>query len=221
MSKEKRFGKNNQFYININHSHIYNFCKRLIDILIALFFLIVSSPFLLIISLAIKIDDFNAPIFYTQNRVGLNGKIFRIYKFRSMYVNADKYKKQLLDYNEVDGAMFKMHDDPRVTKIGHFLRKHSIDELPQLLNVLKGDMALVGPRPPLISEVKSYTDYDKLRLRVVPGCTGLWQVSGRNALDFEEMVQLDINYINHASIRLDFIICLKTIWIMIAPNNAY
>lgn len=137
-----------------------------------------------------------------------------------MVVDADKKLKRLLDYNEVEGAMFKMKDDPRVTRIGKIIRKYSIDELPQLLNVIRGDMSLVGPRPPLKREVKEYTEYDKQRLLIVPGCTGLWQVSGRNGVGFHEMVKLDIQYIKNESILLDIQILFKTIRIMIIPNNA-
>ena len=125
------------------------------------------------------------------------------------------------DKNEVNGAMFKMSNDPRVTRVGCFIRRHSIDELPQLINVLLGNMTVVGPRPPLPEEVDQYSQHDKERLKVKPGCTGLWQVSGRNSLDFDEMVELDIDYIEHASLLLDVKICFKTVWIMIYPNEAY
>ena len=144
-----------------------------------------------------------------------------MWKFRSMIVNADKMVKQLEEQNEIDGAMFKIKDDPRVTKIGHVIRKYSLDELPQLWNVLKGDMSLVGPRPPLPMEVADYTDYDKLRLTVTPGCTGLWQVTKRNDADFDEMVELDLEYINKSSLWFDFKILLKTVGVVIHPNSAY
>ncbi len=144
-----------------------------------------------------------------------------MWKFRSMIVNADKMVEQLEEQNEIDGAMFKIKDDPRVTKIGHVIRKYSLDELPQLWNVLKGDMSLVGPRPPLPMEVEDYTDYDKLRLTVIPGCTGLWQVTKRNDADFDEMVELDLEYINNSSLWFDFKILLKTVGVVIHPNSAY
>ena len=144
-----------------------------------------------------------------------------MYKFRSMVVNAEKLKAKLMEKNEVDGAMFKMKDDPRVTKIGKFIRKYSIDELPQLLNVLLGQMSLVGPRPPLPKEVKEYTEHDKLRLTVKPGCTGLWQVSGRNDVGFEEMVRLDLDYINHRNIYYDINILVRTVGVFLKPNGAY
>ena len=206
------------------HSNIYsNFyltVKRLFDIAASLFALLITLPLILVVSLCIYLDD-RGPIFYTQERIGKDGKPFRIYKFRSMCQNADDKKKELTDKNEVNGAMFKMSNDPRVTRVGCFIRRHSIDELPQLINVLLGNMTVVGPRPPLPEEVNQYSKHDKERLKVKPGCTGLWQVSGRNSLDFDEMVELDIDYIEHASLLLDMKICFKTIWIMIYPNEAY
>ncbi|CAI2645610.1 putative sugar transferase EpsL [Apilactobacillus kunkeei] len=206
------------------HSNIYsNFyltVKRLFDIAASLFALLITLPLILVVSLCIYLDD-RGPIFYTQERIGKDGKPFRIYKFRSMCQNADAKKKELTEQNEVNGAMFKMSNDPRVTRVGCFIRRHSIDELPQLINVLLGNMTVVGPRPPLPEEVNQYSKHDKERLKVKPGCTGLWQVSGRNSLDFDEMVELDIDYIEHASLLLDMKICFKTIWIMIYPNEAY
>lgn len=144
-----------------------------------------------------------------------------MYKFRSMIVNADDKLKKLLIYNDVEGAMFKMKNDPRVTRIGKIIRKYSIDELPQLFNVLKGDMSLVGPRPPLMREYREYTDYDKQRLIVTPGCTGLWQVTERNNVGFHGMVKLDIEYIQRSGFLFDMKILLLTLWIMMRPNNAY
>ncbi len=206
------------------HSNIYsNFyltVKRLFDIAASLFALLITLPLTLVVSLCIYLDD-RGPIFYTQERIGKDGKPFRIYKFRSMCQNADAKKKELTEQNEVNGAMFKMSNDPRVTRVGCFIRRHSIDELPQLINVLLGNMTVVGPRPPLPEEVNQYSKHDMERLKVKPGCTGLWQVSGRNSLDFDEMVELDIDYIEHASLLLDMKICFKTIWIMIYPNEAY
>src|SRR4051794_36359424 len=144
-----------------------------------------------------------------------------MYKFRSMVSNAEQKLQELLKYNEVSGAMFKMKDDPRITKVGKVIRKTSIDELPQLFNVLKGDMSLVGPRPPLLREVAIYTKHDRKRLLVTPGCTGLWQVSGRNSLGFEEMVELDIIYIKKRSIIFDIKIILKTVLVLFGSKNAF
>lgn len=200
---------------------LYHFFKRLFDELLSIIAIILLIPVFVVTAILIKIEDPHGPIFYSQIRIGKNNRPFRMYKFRSMVTNADERLKTLLDQNDVEGAMFKMKSDPRVTRVGRIIRKYSIDELPQLLNVIKGDMALVGPRPPLEREVRSYTEYDKQRLLVVPGCTGLWQVSERNKVGFHEMVKLDIIYINNASLRFDLLILLKTIWIMFIPNNAY
>lgn len=173
-----------------------------------------------IIAYKIKKED-NGPVFYKQVRVGKDGRQFEIYKFRSMVTNADQLLEKLKDQNEVSGAMFKIKHDPRITKIGHFIREHSLDELPQLVNVLKGDMSLVGPRPALPSEVEQYTNYDKQRLYVIPGCTGLWQATERNNVGFNGMVKLDLEYIQRASLIYDFYIIWKTITIIVKPNDSY
>ena len=144
-----------------------------------------------------------------------------MWKFRSMVANADQMVYKLMEQNEIEGAMFKIKDDPRITHIGAFIRKYSIDELPQLFNILNGDMSLVGPRPPLPREVADYTEYDKQRLAVIPGATGLWQVSGRSDVGFDEMVDLDIEYINTASWWNDIKILFRTVYIVIRPNGAY
>ena len=198
----------------------YRAIKRGFDVLASGLALILLSPLFLILIVLIKRED-GGPAFYSQERIGKNEKPFKMWKFRSMIVNADKMVEQLEEQNEIDGAMFKIKDDPRVTKIGHVIRKYSLDELPQLWNVLKGDMSLVGPRPPLPSEVEEYTDYDKQRLLVMPGCTGLWQVTKRNEADFDEMVWLDIVYINHSGILEDLKLIIKTIGVVIHPNGAY
>mgnify|MGYP001436628938 CR=1 FL=1 len=205
----------------VNDKKGYLIAKRIMDICGALVGLICLSWLFLIVALLIKLEDPKAPVFFKQVRVGKDGKEFYMYKFRSMVTNAEELLESLLHLNEVSGAMFKMKDDPRVTKIGKFIRKTSIDELPQLWNVLKGDMSLVGPRPPLPREVAQYTEYDKQRLLVKPGCTGLWQVSGRNDLGFDEMVELDLKYIRERSLLYDIKIIFKTIKIMIKPNSAY
>jgi lipopolysaccharide/colanic/teichoic acid biosynthesis glycosyltransferase len=200
---------------------LYHFFKRFFDELLSIIAIILLIPVFVVTAILIKIEDPHGPIFYSQIRIGKNNRPFRMYKFRSMVTNADERLKTLLDQNDVEGAMFKMKSDPRVTKVGGIIRKYSIDELPQLINVVKGDMSLVGPRPPLRREVKEYTKYDKQRLLVIPGCTGLWQVGERNNVGFHEMVELDLKYIREAGILLDFYILIRTIIIMIRPNNAY
>ena len=199
---------------------LYHAVKRLFDVVASACGLILLSPLFLLLIILIKSED-GGPAFYSQERIGKNEKPFKMWKFRSMVVDADKMLDKLEDQNEIDGAMFKIKDDPRVTRIGHVIRKYSLDELPQLWNVLIGDMSLVGPRPPLPSEVEEYTDYDKQRLTVMPGCTGLWQVTKRNEADFDEMVWLDIVYINHSGIIEDLKLIVKTVLVMIHPNGAY
>ncbi len=207
--------------IEFEEKKAYTILKRGMDIIGAIMGLIFLSWLFLIVAVLIKIEDPKGTVFFKQIRVGKNGKEFYMFKFRSMVSDAEERLKDLLKYNEIDGAMFKIKDDPRVTKIGKFIRKTSIDELPQLWNVLKGEMSLVGPRPPLPREVKEYTNYDKQRLLVMPGCTGLWQVSGRNSLDFTEMVELDLEYIQMRTVFFDFKIIAKTIKIILFPNDAY
>lgn len=197
------------------------FIKRLVDIVGSLIGLVIVSPIVLVVAIAMKIDEPAGPIFFSQPRAGKNEKSFQMFKIRSMCVDAEKRLEDLMEHNEIEGAMFKMKNDPRITKVGRIIRKTSIDELPQLWNVLKGDMSLVGPRPPLFREVKTYSETDKQRLLVKPGCTGLWQVSGRNELDFHEMVELDISYINNISLLFDLKIIIKTIGVMLKPNGAY
>ena len=195
--------------------------KRSFDFVASLLGLILLSPIFLIVAVAIKIEDWRGPVFYSQVRLGRHQKPFKMYKFRSMVVGADKLLKDLLDKNEVDGAMFKIKKDPRVTTVGEFIRKYSIDELPQLVNVLLGQMSLVGPRPPLTREVEEYTDYDKQRLIVKPGCTGLWQVTVRNDASFDEMVSLDLGYIAKRGFWFDLCILIKTVAVFFKPNGAY
>jgi len=204
----------------IKSHFIYHSIKWIFDFTAAICGVIILSPVMLVIAVLIKFED-HGPVFYKQVRVGKNGKRFEMYKFRSMFVDADKMLTKLEEQNDVEGPMFKMKDDPRVTKIGHFIRKHSLDELPQFLNVIKGDMSLVGPRPPLPLEVAKYSDYDKQRLLVTPGCTGLWQATERNDVGFSEMVQLDIEYIKKANFLFDLWIIWKTIQIIIKPNSSY
>ncbi|EKD26412.1 MAG: hypothetical protein ACD_79C01216G0003 [uncultured bacterium] len=193
--------------------------KRFADFFISLVGLILFLPFGLLISLLIKLES-NGPIFFIQKRCGMNGRIFPMLKFRTMIQNAEELKKSLLSENEQDGPVFKMKNDPRVTKLGKFLRKTSIDEIPQLLNVLIGQMSIVGPRPPLPSEVEKYEPWQKRKLSMRPGITCIWQVSGRNEITFERWMEMDLEYIDNWSLALDFYILLKTIPIvLIAKGN--
>ena len=193
--------------------------KRLIDILGGMVGLIITAILLLPIALLMQLDN-PGPVFYSQNRCGLNGKVFRIWKFRSMIVNADK-KKHLVT-NKADGHIFKNEDDPRITKVGKFLRKTSLDEFPQFLNVLLGDMSLVGTRPPTLDEVENYDNHHFERLRVKPGITGQWQVNGRSTvLDFEEIVKMDLDYQDKWSWRHDINLILQTVLVVLARKGAY
>ena len=203
------------------HRYMYRVVKRVFDFVASLLGLILLSPVFLIVAIVIKLEDPKGPVFYSQTRLGNQQQPFKMYKFRSMIVNADNLLKKLADQNEVDGAMFKIKRDPRVTNVGRFIRKHSLDELPQLMNVLLGQMSLVGPRPPLPREVAEYTEYDRQRLLVKPGCTGLWQVTIRNEASFKEMVRLDLLYIRNRGVWFDVKVLVKTIGIFLKPNGAY
>lgn len=205
----------------LNRQYGYRFIKRLFDIVASTVAVILLSPIFLIIAICIKIDDPSGSVFYSQTRVGKDGRHFKMFKFRSMVTNADELLAQLKAKNEINGAMFKMKNDPRITRVGRFIRKYSLDELPQLINVIGGSMSIVGPRPPLVSEVKQYTEYDRQRLMVKPGATGMWQVGGRNDVDFAEMVRLDLTYIQERSVWLDLKIMFETVKVMIIPNGAY
>lgn len=199
---------------------LYLFVKRLTDILGGCAGLIVFLPVFILVPILIKLNDPEGPVFFSQIRVGQGGKVFRMYKFRSMVVHAEDMLDQLLEQNEVTGAMFKMRNDPRVTAVGRFLRRTSLDELPQFINVLKGDMSLVGPRPPLPREVAYYSAYHFQRLLVRPGCTGLWQVRGRSHVGFEAMVKMDLMYIEKRGFRLDSQIIIQTIGELFHSNSA-
>ena len=181
---------------------------------------LVGLPVWLILACAVKLTS-PGPVLYAQERVGKAGKRFGMYKFRSMYADADARLHEVQSTNEASGPLFKMKDDPRVTSIGSWLRKYSLDEFPQLLNVLKGDMSLVGPRPPLPREVASYSVGDWRRLDVPPGMTGLWQVSGRSSLTFDEMVRLDLFYIENWSVGFDITLILRTIPAVLFARGAY
>lgn len=194
--------------------------KRTMDIIFTLFLLVVATPIMLVVALAIKLDS-PGPIFYAQKRVGRFGRPFTFYKFRSMRVGAEAERHLLHEQNEADGPLFKMRDDPRRTRVGAFIRKFSIDELAQLWNVLKGDMSLIGPRPALPDEVEKYQEWHHKRLEAPPGVTGLWQVSGRSNLSFDEMVLLDIYYAEQWSPRLDLQILLRTVPTVLFQRGAY
>ncbi|GGJ14580.1 sugar transferase [Paenibacillus hunanensis] len=199
----------------------YMLVKRTLDIICSLLGLIVLLPLFIVLGILIKLEDPKGKVFFYQTRVGKDEQPFRMYKFRSMVSDAEERLKDLLAQNEVEGAMFKMKNDPRITRVGRFIRKTSIDELPQLWNVLRGDMSLVGPRPPLPREVEEYSPRDKLRLSVTPGCTGLWQVSGRNELSFDEMVDLDLHYIKKRGIIFDLFILVKTVKVLFGAKDAF
>ncbi len=197
------------------------FFKRLMDIIISLVALILLSPLFAIVALLIKLTD-GGPVFYVQTRIGKQGKAFPFPKFRSMVLNADKMKDNLLDQAERKGDVtFKMKKDPRVTSIGRFIRRFSIDELPQVWCVLKGDMSIVGPRPPVPREVALYTQEDRRRLEVIPGLTGIWQVSGRSDIGFKQQVELDVLYIESHGFWLDIMLILKTIPAVLTGKGAY
>ena len=189
----------------------YNLTKRAFDVVSSLCAMVVLSPVFLATAVAIKCEDPKGPVIFSQDRVGKDGKIFRMYKFRSMYVDAEDRLKELQALNEADGPVFKMKDDPRVTRVGHFIRKYSIDELMQLVNVFKGDMSVVGPRPALPNEVAQYDDLAKQRLTVKPGLSCYWQISGRSNLGFDEWMQLDVKYINEMSVWTDIKIIALTV----------
>jgi lipopolysaccharide/colanic/teichoic acid biosynthesis glycosyltransferase len=194
--------------------------KRGIDIIGSLFGLILLSPVFALTALAIKVED-RGPVFFSSDRAGKWGKRFKMYKFRSMILEADQLKEDLLDQNETGGVIFKMKHDPRITRVGRLIRKLSIDELPQLYNVLRGDMSLVGPRPHPPKEVELYTLTDRRRLNATPGLTCFWQVSGRSDINFETQVRLDVQYIESQSLLGDLKLLLKTIPAVLTGRGAY
>ena len=194
--------------------------RRAQDILLSLLALLILWPVMLIVALVVWIDSPGASPVFAQDRVGRDGKIFRFYKFRSMIPNAEAEQDDLLMHNEMEGPAFKMKDDPRITRVGRFLRKTSLDELPQFWNVLKGDMSIVGPRPPLPREVSEYSPYALQRLLVTPGLTCYWQIQPcRNDLSFDEWVELDVQYIRESSFLTDWKIILKTFGAVLGMNG--
>lgn len=197
------------------------FLKRFFDIVISISALIVLFPLFAVLALLVKYSS-RGPVFFVQERVGRYGRHFRFYKFRSMYVDAERRRQELLQYNQSgDGVIFKMKNDPRITPVGRFIRKTSLDELPQFINVLFGDMSLVGPRPPLPSEVAQYSLEDRKRLNIKPGLTCLWQIRGRSDIPFKKQLSLDKEYIQSQSLWKDFLILLKTIPAIISGRGAY
>lgn len=194
--------------------------KRLIDIVGGLVGLLITAAVMPFVALAIRIDS-PGPILFAQTRIGKNGRRFKIYKFRSMYLDAEARRKELETQNEIQGLMFKMENDPRITKVGKFIRKTSIDELPQFFNIVKGDMSLVGTRPPTEDEFEQYNSHYRRRISMTPGLTGLWQISGRSEIvDFDEVVKLDLEYIDNWSLGLDIKILFQTVWVVLTGKGS-
>lgn len=198
----------------------YRFIKRAFDIIASFLGLIILSPLFLVTAIAIKLDD-GGPVFFSQMRAGKDGKDFRFYKFRSMRTDAEKLFQEMQKQNEQSGNAFKIKEDPRITRVGKFIRKYSIDELPQLINIIKGDMSIVGPRPILSQQMAECSSYDKQRLMVRPGLTCIWQISGRANIKWEQWVELDLQYIREMSVWNDLVIILKTIPCVLSGDGAY
>ena len=199
---------------------IYLFFKRAMDIIGSLCGIILLSPLLIIVALAIKIEDPKGSIFFSQQRCGKDNKLFPMYKFRSMVSNAEELLEELMEHNEMDGPVFKIKDDPRITRVGKFIRKTSIDELPQLFNIFMGHMSIVGPRPAIPHEVAEYSHYHKQRLLVKPGLTCIWQVSGRNSIGFDEWMEMDLEYIEKRDLWMDTKLIFKTVGVLFGDENA-
>ncbi|WP_238942622.1 sugar transferase [Planococcus beigongshangi] len=204
-----------------NTDAFYLLTKRLLDVVISIVGIAVLLPLFLLVVLMIKVEDPEGEIFFRQQRVGKDGTLFKMYKFRSMVSNAETLKAALIDKNEAAGPVFKIRFDPRVTKVGAFIRKTSIDELPQLINVLKGEMSLVGPRPALPDEVDKYTDFERRRIAVVPGLTCYWQVSGRSNIGFDEWVKLDLKYIKERNTLVDLKLICRTVFVLFGSKDAF
>ena len=200
-------------------SKVYEVTKRLMDIVGAILGLIFLMPLYVIVAILIKKDS-KGPVIFSQERVGYDGKRFKMYKFRSMVINAEELKEKLKKQNERKGPMFKIKEDPRVTKIGKFIRKTSIDELPQLINILKGEMSIVGPRPSLPKEIIQFDDWMMERLDVRPGLTCYWQVEGRDDIGFQEWMKLDVKYVKERSLLLDIKLIIKTFTVLLGDKNA-
>jgi exopolysaccharide biosynthesis polyprenyl glycosylphosphotransferase len=203
-----------------NKSKVYIFLKRLFDIALACIALVILSPLFLITAIAIKLED-KGPVFFTQQRAGKDLVPFKMYKFRSMYVNADKKFDEMMKNNEQTGHAFKIKNDPRITKVGKVIRRLSIDELPQLINVIKGDMSIVGPRPILLFQMEECDAYDRQRLTVQPGLTCYWQIGGRANIKWDEWVELDLNYVEDMSLWTDIKMIVKTVPVIFVGDGAY
>ena len=220
MKEQEKYCIVNGVKYYVDEKKAYSVVKRVFDVAASLTALILFFWVFAIIALVIKLND-GGPVFYVSKRVGRFGKEFDFYKFRSMHVNAEEMLGDLLSQNETIGQLFKMKNDPRITRVGMFLRKTSLDELPQLFNILKGDMSFVGPRPPLVREVENYTEYSMQRLSVIGGLTCYWQISGRSEIDFNGMIKLDMQYISERSVLTDLKILFKTIPAVIKGDGAY
>jgi exopolysaccharide biosynthesis polyprenyl glycosylphosphotransferase len=216
---ENAFADGYVHYLSVRRKPVQAAIKRLFDIVASLSALALLSPLLLVVAATIRLTS-RGPIFFRQQRVGRHGKPFHMLKFRSMVVNAEELKASLTAQNEQAGPVFKMRRDPRVTRVGRFIRKFSVDELPQLINVLRGEMSIVGPRPPVPSEVARYEAWQRRRLSVRPGLTCVWQVSGRNEISFEEWMYLDMQYIDHWSLAQDFQLILRTVPVVLTGHGA-
>lgn len=212
----------NQFpfltFMNTPNNYLALKMKSVMDYVGSALILLAISPIILCVAIAIKLDD-RGPIFFRQVRVGQNGRLFHCLKFRTMVTNAEDLKNTLLDKNEQEGPVFKIKNDPRVTKIGHFLRKSSLDELPQFINVLKGEMSIVGPRPPVPSEVEEYERWQRRRLSMKPGITCIWQVSGRNDIPFDQWMKMDMEYIDSWSLKLDLSLFIRTFKVLLVRDG--
>ncbi|UCG53476.1 MAG: sugar transferase [Candidatus Latescibacterota bacterium] len=204
----------------LRRSVVYDVSKRVFDLVVSLIVLILLFPVIPVIAVMIRLDS-PGPVFFRQDRVGKNGRVFKFLKFRSMFREAEEHRKDVESLNEQDGPVFKARSDPRITSVGGFLRRSSLDEIPQILNVVKGDMSIVGPRPPIPAEVEHYQPWQRRRLEVTPGITCLWQISGRSHLSFNEWMRLDMEYLKHRSFKTDLLIFLKTIPAVIARKGAY
>lgn len=220
MTIQSSVDRNNMRVVYEQKSHIYKLLKRFFDIVLSGAALICLSPVFLITAIAIKLED-GGPAFFTQPRAGKDMKPFKMYKFRSMYVNADEKLKELLKDNEQTGHAFKIKNDPRITKVGKFIRKTSIDELPQLINIIKGDMSIVGPRPILPFQMEECNDYERQRLIVQPGLTCYWQIGGRANIKWDEWVELDLDYIEDMSLLTDLKMIVKTVPAVFDSEGAY